>query len=70
MRVFNRSWMVKARAKKGMKQEELAEACQCDPSYIWHIEAGSKTPNVHLGLKITQVLNEDPYKWLEEERIA
>ena len=70
MTVYKRDWLVNARAARGMKQQQLAEACHCDPSYIWHIESGVKTPNVHLGMKIAQVLGLDPYVWLKEERIS
>lgn len=70
MKRFNRSWMIKARSELGMTQEELAQKCGCDPSYIWHIESGTKVPNVHLGLRIAHELGKSPYAWLEEERIA
>ena len=70
MKRYKRDWMINARNSLNLSQEQLAEACHCDPSYIWHIEAGSKTPNVHLGLQITQVLGLNPYSWLDEKRIA
>ena len=70
MKRYKRNWMINARTSHNLSQEQLAKRCECDPSYIWHIEAGTKTPNVHLGLRITQELGLNPYSWLNEERIA
>lgn len=69
MKRYERNWLVDARSKTGMTQAELAKACSCDPSYIWQIEAGWKTPNVHLGLRITNVLGLNPYSWLNEKLV-
>ena len=47
----------KARASKGLTQEQLGEACSLTASYIGHIERGTRVPSVDTLYKIAYTLN-------------
>ena len=68
--LYDRTWMSKARALKGLLQVNAAEECGISPGFYNRIEQGVQTPNVRVGLVICKVLGVSPDVWLTEKRIA
>lgn len=53
-----------ARLRQKMSQERLAELSDCSMSYIGFVERGEKSISLYNFLKIANVLNLDPGKFL------
>ena len=47
----------KAREHKGLTQEQLSEECSLSPSFIGHIERGTRTPSLETVYAISCVLD-------------
>lgn len=67
---FDRTWMLKARTILNLRQEDVADACNISVGAYNKIENGLTTPNVKLGIMITDVLGTDIRNFLNERKIA
>lgn len=52
-----RSELIKLRKRKGLTQQQMAEAVKCSREYYNKIEAGTKKPSIHLAERIAEELN-------------
>lgn len=68
--VCDRTWMVKARLLRGLRQEDVANAVGITTGHYNKIENGISTPNVKIGVMIADALGEDPHRYLAEHKIA
>ena len=68
--IYDRSWVVKARAMAGLRQIDVATACGISVGNYNKIENGICTPNVKIGLRIADALGVDVRNFLNERRIA
>lgn len=68
--LFDRTWMLKARTMMNLRQADVADACRISVGFYNKIEQGMQTPNVKLGIMITDVLGVDVRNFLDERKIA
>lgn len=69
-KMFDRSWMSKARIMAGLSQREAAEACGISIGFYSKIENGLQTPTVKTALVISDVLGVDVRNFLNERQIV
>jgi transcriptional regulator with XRE-family HTH domain len=67
--IMDRTWLERARLKKGFTQKQVALAAGVDPSYYTRIEKGFHSPDVVAGVKICDYLGVDVHSFLTERPI-
>lgn len=68
--LVDRTWLEKARKKRGLSQAAVAEYAGCDVSFYNRVEKGVQTPGVVLALRICERVGEDVQNFGQEERLA
>ena len=62
-----RTWLKDIRAKKGLTQQEVANAANVDVTMISKIELGERRPSVEVAKKIASVLGFPWTRFYEDE---
>ena len=62
-----RTWLKEMRAKKGLTQQEVANAANVDVTMICKIEQGERRPSVEVAKKIAAVLGFDWTRFYEDD---
>ena len=62
-----RTWLKDIRAKKGLTQQEVANAANVDVTMISKIELGERRPSVEVAKKIASVLEFPWTRFFEDE---
>ena len=68
--LYDRSWLLQARAAAQLRQEDVAGACGISVGAYCKIERGLSLPNVRIAIQIADVLGADVRNFLTERRIA
>lgn len=68
--LYDRSWLLQARAAAQLRQEDIASACGISVGTYCKIEKGVSVPNVRIAIQIADVLGTDVRNFLTERRIA
>ena len=67
--IMDRSWLEKARRRKGFKQSEVAQAAGVTAAFYNRVEKGLYTPNVVAGVLIADFLGLDVHAFISEKPI-
>ena len=62
-----RTWLKDIRAKKGLTQQEVANAANVDVTMISKIELGERRPSVEVAKKIASVMGFNWTRFYEDE---
>ena len=62
-----RTWLKEIRAKKGLTQQEVANAANVDVTMICKIELGERRPSVEVAKKIASVMGFNWTRFFEDE---
>jgi transcriptional regulator with XRE-family HTH domain len=58
------------RIKNGLTLQDMAEVCDCSPSYIWRVEQHRRNPGIDVRIKILEkglgFTAEDIYEYLKK----
>ena len=68
--IVDRSWLERARLKRGLKQSEVAKYAGCDVSFYNRVEKGLQTPGVVIAIKICECVGVDIRNFRQEEKLA
>jgi len=63
-----RTWLKEMRAKKGLTQQEVANAANVDVTMICKIEQGERRPSVEVAQKIAAVLGFNWTRFYEDDQ--
>ena len=62
-----RTWLKEIRAKKGLTQQEVANAANVDVTMICKIELGERRPSVEVAKKIASVMGFNWTRFFEDD---
>ena len=62
-----RTWLKEMRAKKGLTQQEVANAANVDVTMICKIELGERRPSVEVAKKIAALLGFNRTRFYEDQ---